>query len=84
VAVGTPLPGNRNDCRAYTESGVKSWTQDHYRTAFSVMSTWDARIRIHDHEFEDAEREDFARMRCDIHKALKAGLDRTRASEAGT
>jgi hypothetical protein len=22
VAVGTPLPGNRNDCRAYTESGV--------------------------------------------------------------
>ena len=22
VAIGTPLPGNRNDCRAYTESGV--------------------------------------------------------------
>jgi hypothetical protein len=22
VAVGKPLPGNRNDCRAYTESGV--------------------------------------------------------------
>jgi hypothetical protein len=22
VAVGTPVPGNRNDCRAFAESGV--------------------------------------------------------------
>lgn len=28
AAVGTPLPGNRNDCRAYTESGADRRKQD--------------------------------------------------------